>query len=242
MKVQSSLPFLLFLLILSGCASTSDYVRGKPTWESKHLTESMFELLGMAGEYISRFDYWTGEPRPNFVESFYPNEARLADYFESLLEKHALSSWGRKNWSKDVGPQGHIDFYSRDWAERINTFYTKRGEKTFTLDPRIFKSASYFEMLSFLRGAYTRYGSNEGSSSITMANASYKVETIAMVLKDVGCSDITIYTLNSIPSPYTVYFNPTSTVAEHLNIKEIVLEPGPEQDERVVWTIYKKVD
>ena len=64
------LHIVLLLIALASCESNrfDNQILHRDT----HLTESMYEILGMLGEYISRFDPGTGEPIPDLIESFYP--------------------------------------------------------------------------------------------------------------------------------------------------------------------------
>ncbi len=228
------------VFLLCSCGGDSSHHR--VLWEDKHLTNPMYELLGMTDEYISRFDYVTGKPLPDLVECFYPDETREANRFDELLTEHARLTGARSDWRKEIGPQGHICFYSAQWAGIINSFYVKVDRRTATLDPRIFQKASQDEMLQFLRGAYGRYGSKDGQNFINMANAAYKITTIADVLEKLGCSDIVIYKTPEEyePGSYEIRFKPSPRIAEQLQIKDVVLEPG--RNSVTDWKVYKRVN
>jgi hypothetical protein len=206
-----------------------------------NLTEPMYEILGMLGEYISRFSYYDGEPHPNLIEIFYPNEIDLVEPFENLLVAHADITGLKKDWKKEKGKQGHIMFYSSLWSNIINSYYIKVEKQIATLNTAIFDNASQNEMLRFLQGANERFGAKDKSSSIEMTNAPYKVETIANVLKKLGCKDIVIFVLPALPHGYQVHFNPSPVVKKVLSIKRIVLEPSVKYA-NADWRLFKKIN
>ncbi len=211
----------------------------------------MSEILGMVSEYISRFNYYTGEPHPGLVERFYPAELDLVDRFEKLLAAHAQITGLKRDWRRKIGKQGHVSFLSSSWANELNSFYVRVGkrwagaspvEKNWaTLDPAIFANASREEMLRFLQGVYSRYGSEDKSSAIEMTNAPFKVETIAGVLKKLACAHVTIFVLPSLPHGYRVHFDPSPAVRERLGIQGTFL--APKNDNRCGnWKLFKKIN
>lgn len=232
------LPIILALVAFASCKSNrpDNQILHRDT----HLTESMYEILGMLNEYISRFDYGTGEPIPDLIEYFYPHETNHADRLESLLKSHADMTGLRRDWRKEIKRRGHIYFYSSQWSRIINSFYIKVDRTTATLDTTIFQQASRSEMLRFMQGVYARYGNIDKRSAIRMANAPYKIETIARVLKKLGCSDTVIFVLEYIPHLYQVHFNPSSIVIEKLNIEQVVLKPDMSDSED--WKVYKRIN
>jgi hypothetical protein len=200
----------------------------------------MYEILGMLNEYISRFDYGTGEPIPDLIESFHPDETNHADRLESLLKNHADMTGLKRDWRKEIRRRGHIYFYSSQWSRIINSFYIKIDRTTATLDPTVFQQASRSEMVLFMQGVYARYGSDDKRSAIRMANAPYKIETIASVLKKLGCSDVVIFVLEYIPHLYQVHFNPSQIVIERLNIEQVALKP--DMNDSPDWKVYKGIN
>ena len=239
--VTIRLRYLLIVLVLVALVSCeSNRFDNQILHRDTHLTESMYEILGMLSEYISRFDYGTGEPIPDLIEYFYPHETNHADRLESLLKSHADMTGLRQDWRKEIGRQGHIYFYSSQWSRIINSFYIKVDRTTATLDPTVFQQASQSEMLRFIQGVYVRYGNNDKRSAIRMANAPYKIETIASVLKKLGCSDIVIFVLEYIPHSYQVHFNPSPIVIERLNIEQVALKP--DMSDIKDWRVHKRIN
>ena len=199
----------------------------------------MYEMLGMLGENMGRFDLYTGDPIPELVESFYPHETHHADHFESLLRAHAALTGLEQDWTRKGGRQKHVRFYSSRWSGVMNSFYVKTSERTATLDARIFEDASEAETLLFLKGVFSRYGSTDKSSHITMANAPHKVTTIGTVLTRLGCSNVVVYVLEWIPHSYAVHFEPSPIVLEQLEIEKITLEP--DRSGNADWKIFKRI-
>jgi len=213
----------------------------KKSRKDMYLTEPMFEILGMLDEYFGRFDPYTGRLNPDLIESFYPHEGKQADRLEELLRVHAALTGTDKDWEREIGSQGHIFFHSQYLAKVINSFYVKVEKIDSTLNPAIFDHATQEEMLRFLQGAYARFGLEDKSSAIMMVNANYKIETIAMVLKKLGCTDVVIYELRGLPSQYQVYFNPTSLVKKKLGIETVVLEPRNDRFNYPDWRVYQRI-
>ena len=249
-RIERSLLAFVFLLV-SLFLLNANGESGEKAAKSRHLTAPMHEMLGMLNEYLSRFNYYTNEPHPSLIETFYPKETKVVERFEKLLADHAKITGMRRDWKKEIGKQGHVRFMSEAWADVINSFYVRIEtrysvravyEKQWaTLDPEIFAGASRRNMLRFLQGAYSRFGLPDKSSSIMMANAPYKMQVIADVLKKLGCSDVTIFVLPSIPHLYQVHFAPCPVVREGLGIQRTVLFPEenfPNGD----WRLFKKSD
>jgi len=232
---RGSILSMIILIVLASQVSTGPRRKAR----NLGLTEPLFEIFGMLDEYITRFKYRGGEPEPNLIERFYPGEVKFADRFESLLGTHADLAGLKKDWTRKIGKQGHIGFYSRDWSAMLNSFYIKVNNTVATLDMKIFTAATENEMLRFLRGAYERFGAEDKSSNILMYNAPFKTETIGLVLKKLGCRDVAVFWLGGMPASYQVHFNPSSVVPKNLGITRIVLKPGyfPEH-----WTIYKTIN
>jgi len=188
------------------------------------LTPALAEMLGMADEYMSRFNYWTGKPHNHLGESFYPAEGKLADAYEALIKAHAKESGASLPYRRKVGGQGHIAFGSAELADLINAFYVpaSAGSKIYTLDSKLILGASAELRLRYLKGAHARYGG--GSNVIRMANASLKVETIGRVLKSLGCTGVALYMMDAIPMGHYVRFEPSAAVSKVLGTQKRVSE------------------
>lgn len=230
---------ILTIIISAFFSNAASLQEAKPSWNEKHLTEPMFEILGLLGEYISRFSPYTGVPMPDLIERFYPNEIEKADRLEALLGEHAVITGLKKDWRREIGKQGHVWLYSQAWSAIVNSFYVKVEKKTATLDAGIFDRATQAEMLRFLRGAYARYGSKDKGSTILMANAPYKVTTISLVLKKLGCTAIAIYRTYRMPNLFQAHFNPSPAVKEFLGIERTVLMP---ESDLSGWSVFAKID
>lgn len=207
-KIQLSF-FVAVVLVAASLVNVSVVPGAASPTGDRHLTGPMYEILGMLNEYMSRFDYYTGEPHPGMIEWIYPVELDIVDRFEKLLSAHAQITGLKKDWKKEIGKQGHVRFISPQWANILNSFYVKIGDRWVTsdpsrknwatLNPAIFENASQEEMLCFLQGAYSRFSLKDRSSAIMMANAPYKMETIAGVLQRLMCTHVKVYVLPFLP-------------------------------------------
>lgn len=180
------------------------------------LTPAICEMLGLADEYISRFDYYSGKPRPGMVESFYPHETALAAAYEQLIAAYSKESGERLSHTRKVGPQGHVTLVSDRLATIINSFYVQQARLA-TLDPKLILGASRTCQLRYLKGAYARYG-DAGRNAIRMANASMKVETIGRLLKQLGCKRVAVFSTDTIPTGTMVFFEPGGAAAKALPV------------------------
>ena len=69
-----------------------DSLKYEEYYSDQYLTKSMYKILGMLGEYNSRFNFYTGKPRPEYVESFNADENELAEYFERWIRNYKKES------------------------------------------------------------------------------------------------------------------------------------------------------
>ena len=171
---------------------------------SPSLSEEHVELLGMLDEYVSRFDYHTGEPRPGSVEHFYPNEKAIADSFEELLGR----TFGKGvKVEREVGGQGQIAFKSKPVADAINGQYLKLPSKTATLNPCVVQGWNASQSKAYLRGMLRRFGKEEGGKvHLTMANASWKMRIAAAIAVGLDARILSFYTTPSVPTGYELEF------------------------------------
>ncbi len=212
--------------------------------QEQYLTDSMYKLLGMLEEYISRFSYYTGEPYPDLVERFYPEETALADYFENNMLEYQTEAQLQFEYTRETGSQGHVSFYSTDLSAIINSFYIKPDGFTATLDRNVFCKASQENLLSYAESAYMRFGT-ENQNLIDMPNAPYKMVTIGCVLKELGCSNVAIFRSatgagGGGPIAYKVIFEPNELVTNRLGIQQIVTEA--ELNAYSQYVLYERID
>ncbi|MCK5796874.1 MAG: hypothetical protein KAI47_06820 [Deltaproteobacteria bacterium] len=195
-----------------------------PSWAGKaktpgrnKLTPALCEMLGMADEYISRFDYMTGKPRGNLVEHFYPHEKALAVHYGKLIAQYQKEGRTRAGAKRKADGSGHQDFYGKRLSRVINGFYHPISGTIVSLDRRKIMAASKTCRLRYIQGAYRRYHSKK-QNVIKMANAGFKIETIGHVLKSLGCKEVTLLDTATIPAANLVFFLPSPKVAQTLPI------------------------
>ena len=189
-------------------------------FRNKYLRGSLFNILGMLGEYISRFYAFNGKPIPYYIIDFGPDDKSLINYFEKCIEEYKMTCPVDFDYTKELKPYGYIRFNSVKLVKIINAFYIDINS-TATLDSTIFNDASIDDMLNYIEGAYLRFGI-KNKNRIVIANAYYKIKTIAMVLKKLGCTDVITYSIFSIPTGNSVIFKPNKLVRNRLKIKHIL--------------------
>ncbi len=225
---------LMVFLVVGGCREVnrrvSDYKRYDMSWvegerDLNNLSPTMFKMLGMLGEYISRFDPHHKKPRRELVVMFYPAEDPLVDVFEALVKQYRKEKGVLFKYQIEIGGQGHTIITSAELSRIINSFYVIVDKRTATLDYSIFENADEECRLSYIEGVYTRFRLKESEyrdhadNVIKMYNALYKAKTIARVLKTLDCRDVRVYyTQGGVPNTMDVIFVPGEKVRERLKI------------------------
>jgi len=93
------------------------------------------------------------------------------------------------------------------------------------------KKASDEKKLLYIEGVYKRYGESQ-QNLIIMENALKKLNTIALVLKDLQCSNVLIFKGEfSAPTSSCVIFGPSPAVKERLQIQHILIQKDIEEKE-----------
>jgi hypothetical protein len=178
-------------------------------------TPALAEMLGMADEYISRFDYYSGKPRPGLVEHFYPSEHALSAHYRRLMTAYGKQS-GQRFAPRLIRGQGHYDWMSPKLAKIINGFYRLHG-KLATLDRKWIVAQSRTLRERYVLGVYRRY-QQKGQNLLRMANAGSKMKTVAAVLRSLGCKRAVVLYRSTIPTGVAVYFEPPAALARRLGV------------------------
>lgn len=228
---------MLWVCIVSACTSC-DQTEGKPKTAAEpagqkkalapgrdgtrpRLTANMCEMLGMLDEYISRFDKWTGKPRPGVIESFYGEDSEPAKRFEELLQAYREETGQGFRYAKVAEEGGGATFRSEKLSAVINSYYVRDESEGHvgTLDRRVLDEASEECNLAYVEGAYRRFG-HKNANAIRVVNGYYKIETLAHVLERLGCKNVRRYTMNAIPASHLVVFQPGGKLTGRLPITQ----------------------
>ena len=203
--------------------------------KEKLLTASMYKILGMLDEYNGRFNM-DETPIENFVESFGSDENEIADYFDQCIQDFRNES--KINFEYTRSKEGRV-FESPQLSKIINSFYLM-DKNIATLDINIVKRASKEKKLLYIEGVYKRY-SKSPKNLILMANAEKKLNTVALILKELQCHNILIFKGEfSVPASSCVIFKPSPTVMERLEIQQILTQKDIEEDG--YFHLYKKIN
>jgi len=211
---MKTLIFWIAAVVLLTAASDAAAKKTDP-----ELDPAFCEMLGMTEEYISRH-YPDSKPTGDgFVERFYPAEEKLARRFKKLAARFGK----RINERFRLKRQGSTNFqyHSHALARRIDALYTT-VEGVFTLDSKKITGASKACRLRYVAGAHRRFG--EGSNVITVANGSFKIETLAQVLRTLGSEKVLTGFTRTTPAANKVFFSPTPALKKALELKTIVTE------------------
>lgn len=192
--------------------------------KNPNLTVGMCRILGMLSEYMGRFNFITGKPRPGLVESFGVDELEIADRFEEMILAYHQETGKTFSLKRDPPGSGLV-FESHKLSEIINSFYIVDKEKHIsgTLDLKVLDQASENCRLAFVQGAYMRFGL-KGANALKMANGYYKIATLAHVLEGLGCQHVRIYSMETIPVSNLLVFRPTERLKGLLPINRQLRE------------------
>jgi hypothetical protein len=201
---------LLALIVLFFCDRAA--VAGDIQKEGR----AKFEIFGMKDEYLMLYDAMLHDFDARTIERFYPSESVVAAHFDKLLPVYCAEEGIAPEFVKKVDADGFISFISPTIANNIRSHYAKGALKESELD-----GASPHDLLRYLLGAYIRYNYKQ-AAIISAANSPYKAHNLAVILSNLGCSDVKLYTYNAVPVSYLVIFSPTEDLRQKLGIhKEI---------------------
>lgn len=170
--------------------------------------KAIYFILGCLDEYMGRAIIEKGA---DDVERFYSSEVQASQVFEKYLKLLVAEESINTTIRKEISEGGHISFHSPELYERINSMYPHSFFNSPTMvRPRnkpdgpyvslvhafvsmnLFKGQDKTAKLSFLAGAYARYGHQIGDNKFEFrtANAWHKINLIGELLKELGCSNV----------------------------------------------------
>lgn len=197
-------------------------------------SEIFFEMLGMLDEYISRFNWVTGEPYEDLVESFSSDELELANYFENLIITYEQETNDEFAVIKTISPAGVIRFESEILCQIINAQYILDSSNRASLNRELLLKAETNKKINYIKGCYLRFGTE---NRIQMVNAGEKINTIGLVLNELDCKKIKIYQPKNlvVPMDYVLTFEssdilkkiikgiPIKSESDHFKLEEYKL-------------------
>lgn len=202
-----------------------------------------FFLIGTLSDYMGREKY---EDVLERVDKYYQSEEQLCLSIDSMFKKNypdlKLSSVVHKIskekqyelHSKKLAeriesfysfkPSGRgttktiIDFDSKkiDSLIRTKDFIKKYYDTIYEGNLKLKAFETEKQKLSFITGAYIRYGSQIDSlHQIRVFNSTSKVKVLEKLLKDIGCKSVVYDIKFAIPTGHTVSFIPTNQLNEY---------------------------
>ncbi len=196
--------------------------------------KAIYFILGCLDEYMGRAII---EKDADGVASFYSSEVQASQVFEKYLRLLVAEESIHTEIRKEISDGGHISFHSPELYQRINSMYPHSFENSHTMikphkNPNgpyvrmveafismdVFKGQDKAAKLSYLAGAYARYGfwGYDNRFAFRMTNAAHKIDLIAELLKEFGCSDVSHETSDpkAIPMSHTLKFAASPDVKE----------------------------
>jgi len=174
--------------------------------------KELFSILGCISEYGSRF-YDYPKIDVTFIEFFYPGEIEIAERFELLLQEYYKVHNKKFSVKKVIGPQGHIYFYDKWMAKRINKHYSKtkrcRIYCAYSINREYILSADNNQILEYVLSSHKRH-SPQKTKSLHFANAPELAQTTAAAIEKLGGKDVYLYhciKYGVVPSSYVVVFS-----------------------------------
>lgn len=212
--------------------------------QKEHITiDAHYFLLGTLRDYLGREKY---ESEQDLVDQYHPSEKKLYETIDSMFQKSypnlkltvfenkktdykryelrskalkdSIDSFFSFRYSRRGTAKEYIDYetVNIDSLMKSDDFYEKYYDSIFTgsLKQNVFKTK--LQKLSFITGAYVRYGSQVDSLyQISVANSTSKVKTLEMLLNDVGCTNVNYEITPAIPYGHKVRFTPTAQLQEY---------------------------
>lgn len=191
--------------------------------------DALYVILGFIDEYQGH----RYEPNGELIECFYPAEDELAGSFREWLFVLAENRGIPVSIRSETRGSGHIDISCPELAFLISESYRVRKRSPYCGmdhqdEPRLpvevyelyvskedFAHASMREKVSFLVGAYARFGRD---NTYVFANAEHKVRLTMSLLEEVGCTNVSLSTNpdDSVPRVFTISFAPSARFAAGL--------------------------
>ena len=198
-------------------------------------------LFGTLNDYMGREKY---KEIVNRVDEYYQNDKSLVLFLDSffrdkyqdlrlitnrktgLLEIESKELAQKMNDYYFFNPSGRgaycgeadLEILNLDSLTKTEDFYTTHLDTIYTgcIKSDIFKNDS--ERLSFITGAYIRFGGkNDSVYFISIANSVSKVKEATEQLKELKCSNISyIVKKGYVPTLHAVYFTPTEELKKYL--------------------------
>ncbi|BCO11607.1 hypothetical protein GEOBRER4_n3736 [Citrifermentans bremense] len=192
----------------------------------------IFFILGCLDEYRGRGIIEKGA---DGVESFYSSEVQASKVFEKYLRLLVAEESIHTEIRKEISDGGHISFHSSELCQHINSMYQYSFDNSHTMvKPHKYPNGPYVRMveafisidvfkgqdktakLSYLAGAYARYGHHfdDNNFAFRTANAGHKISLIAELLKELDCKDVTHEKSdpNLMPMTHTLKFTASTEI------------------------------
>jgi len=183
--------------------------------------DTLYFVLGSLDESNGRMV----ERGDDAIERFYGNERHKAEVFRTYLEKLAEDRGRSAAIETEIDGGGRTIFRSSELALLINSCYklvkdagycdeagVSMGSRVMFASHELFGETSRLKELSFLAGAYARFG--EGNT-FRMANAEHKVDLVARLLSQYGCRELSVtYLPTYVPRVFVLSFEPSKEIGE----------------------------
>jgi hypothetical protein len=187
--------------------------------DTKVQIDYKYFLLGTLRDYMGRPKYKEIDTQ---VDYYYKFEKSLALKIDSLFKSDYLDM--KLIVEKD---SSRYKIFSEKMADYINYFYDFKPSGSFTMSNNteyygVLKSnifVNIVQKLSFITGAYVRYGKeNDSLFCMTLANSVSIAKICVNLLKDLKCTNVA-YNIqtNSVPVIHYIYFTPTDELKLYLN-------------------------
>lgn len=183
---------------------------------SKNKLDIKYFLLGTLNDYMGRQKFKNQKPSIDF---YFPYEKKFGAYMDSLISEQF------KDVKLEVDSQGFTSLYSPTLSKEIEKYYIyyPSGAMTIVHDTIYQGKLKYeifendFERISFIIGAYVRFGlQNDTVYHISIANSLSKITLCQDLLLKFKCNDVKYEIVEGIPYGHELYFRPTETIEQYL--------------------------
>ncbi|WP_298764099.1 hypothetical protein [uncultured Polaribacter sp.] len=226
------------IVVLIGLISLLGYQQ-----KEESLLDKYCFVVGTLRDYMGREKY---NSEKDLVDQYHPSEKKIYKAIEAMFQKSypdlklnvyenkktdyiryqlrsknlkdTLDNFYNFTYSGRGRARKYIDFDAINIDSLIKNkhFFQENYDTIFegSLKQEIFKTKK--QKLSFITGAYVRYGSQlDTLHQISLANSTSKVKVLEELLKDIGCTDVVYEIRKAIPYGHKVRFKPTKSLKNY---------------------------
>jgi hypothetical protein len=212
------------------------------TVQGQNKIDLSYFALGLVNDYLGRALVKSDKLDVTMVDRFHESEIVLMDFLDSLISEEnnvrkendlITPKRARENEINCGNCSQFFTYYSGYVAAGVNEKYRFRFDRSWdeknrkvyrgTLKIRAIKSET--QHMSFLLGAFVRFGASDGGLIVyNLANSSSKIDAIIRSLKKLDCEIVDVRVVEGTPTQRKISTKPSekliSELAQYLALKD----------------------